>query len=191
MMLTAACQSPQPSITAPTPSPGSNSATLLAQPQSDAAPTASDATTQLMGMRGSNGSDLGGIEKTANEIRISGYTLDELQAARNKKSPARVRLMAPQVSGELDVATVRRYVTQVRDKLDLCYTAGLQDDPKLGGDVTIEFVIGQQGSVATASSTKKSKVITCLVDVIFRAPFPAPKSGVVKVSYPMKLQPPD
>jgi hypothetical protein len=130
-------------------------------------------------------------ELAGDEISSSGYTVDELNAARRRKSNAHVRLMLPAVSGALDVNTVRRYVVRLQAELDLCYAAGLHADPSISGDVTIAFVIGQHGSVATASGTAGSKVSICLAHVLYGASFPAPKSGVVKVSYPMKLQLPD
>jgi hypothetical protein len=130
---------------------------------------------------------------SGNPIPIIEFTQDELDAARKYQGTARVRLLEPViVTGQFDLDTVRRYFALQKAKLDLCYAAGLKTDRALTGDVTIEFVIDQQGAVTIASATVnsmcRSKVPACLGKVFHGARLPKPKAGIAKVSYPLKLQ---
>lgn len=86
-------------------------------------------------------------------------------------------------------AVINRNLGQVR----FCYEQGLQSDPNLSGRVAVDFVIGGNGAVRTASvgnSSLNSKMIEdCILLRLRSWKFPLPQGGVdVKVSYPFVLR---
>lgn len=85
-------------------------------------------------------------------------------------------------------AVINRNLGQVR----FCYEQGLQGDPSLKGRVAVDFVIGGNGVVKTASvgnTSLNSKMIEdCIVLRLKSWKFPLPMGGVdVQVSYPFVL----
>ncbi len=91
-------------------------------------------------------------------------------------------------SGSLDSRVIARVVKSGMGGIKYCYEVGLKKNPKLGGKVVVEFVIGRTGRVSSArvafSSLGDSEVESCIVRRILRFRFPPPKNGSVKVSYP-------
>lgn len=97
------------------------------------------------------------------------------------------------IDGGLDrdaiAAVINRNLGQVR----FCYEQGLQGTPSLAGRVAVDFTIGGNGMVKTASvanSSLGSKIVEdCIVLRLKSWKFPLPQNGVdVKVSYPFVLR---
>lgn len=87
------------------------------------------------------------------------------------------------------IAVINRNMGQVR----FCYEQGLQADPNLNGRVAIDFVIGGNGAVKTASvanSSLNSKTIEDCISMRLKSwKFPLPAGGVdVKVVFPFVLR---
>ena len=87
-------------------------------------------------------------------------------------------------------ATIAKYLSQVR----ACYESGLQGNPGLQGQVSMNFTIAGDGSVASAKVAKSSlgspPVEGCIETKLLNWKFPKPVGGVnVKVNYPFVLRP--
>ncbi len=97
------------------------------------------------------------------------------------------------IGGGLDrneiAAVINRHLSEVR----FCYEKGLQQKPKLAGRLSMNFLIGPNGSVSVAkvanSSLNHVPVENCIRDRLKTWNFPKPEGGVtVKVSYPFILR---
>jgi len=111
----------------------------------------------------------------------------------SKGKPPTIRMGSTTVSGRLPPEVIRRIVRQNFGRLRLCYEGGLKKDQKLEGKVVVQFVIGQDGQVSSATdqgSTMKDKaVVACAVKTIQGLSFPTPEGGVVVVTYPITFLP--
>lgn len=86
-------------------------------------------------------------------------------------------------------ATIAKYLSQVR----ACYENGLQKNPGLAGQVTMNFEIGGGGDLNFArverTSLDDKNVEACISQRMLGWKFPKPRGGVgVKVSYPFVLR---
>ena len=97
------------------------------------------------------------------------------------------------VSGSLPPEVIQRVVRQSFGRFRACYEDGLHGNPNLEGRVTARFVIARDGSVATVQSggsdLPDSRVVACVLHAYGSLTFPAPKDGVVRVSYPLMFSP--
>ena len=89
----------------------------------------------------------------------------------------------------IDKAAIDRVIKNHIQEIRYCYERQLSRDPTLAGKVTINWVIGTEGMVSSASvratSLDNSMVESCLTERIIRMRFPKPRgSGIVRVSYP-------
>jgi hypothetical protein len=95
--------------------------------------------------------------------------------------------------GSIPADVIQRIVRQSFGRFRGCYEAGLQANPTLEGRVTARFVIGRDGSVATVQSggtdLPDPKVVSCVLNAYRSLSFPAPKDGVVAVTYPLTFSP--
>ncbi len=91
--------------------------------------------------------------------------------------------------GQLDPAEIRRVVQADRPKYQQCYEAALTKSPTLAGKVSVHFIVGVDGSVASAensgSTLADAKVVDCVVQAFSKLRFPAPKGGTVDIVYPL------
>lgn len=104
----------------------------------------------------------------------------------------RVTAGSATAAGSLDRDVIHRVVRSNLSRVKQCYQLELAGAPTLRAKATVQFVIGTSGHVSSASVVRPSGVTSldqCLVDVAKRMRFPAPKGGVVKVSYPFVFQP--
>ena len=90
---------------------------------------------------------------------------------------------------DMIAAVIARNLGQVR----FCYEQGLQGDSSLAGRVVVDFTIGGNGLVKSASvgssSLHSAGVEECIVMRLKTWKFPLPDGGVdVKVSYPFQLR---
>ncbi|NOZ01376.1 MAG: AgmX/PglI C-terminal domain-containing protein [Deltaproteobacteria bacterium] len=93
------------------------------------------------------------------------------------------------VSGELDKATVRRYIQSKMNQIRWCYQQEVQRNPNLAGQVVYKWVITPTGKVigvkVADSSLHSPAVEKCIASRIATWRFPSPRGGgTVKVKYP-------
>jgi hypothetical protein len=97
------------------------------------------------------------------------------------------------VSGSLPPEVIQRIVRQSFGRFRGCYEDGLRANPNLEGRVTARFVINRDGSVASVQSggtdLPDSRVVSCVLHAYTALSFPAPKDGIVTVSYPLMFSP--
>lgn len=106
--------------------------------------------------------------------------------------PVRVRR-----TGGMDKNVIRQVVRSHIADVRTCYNTGLGKDPKLAGRVTINFVIGPNGTVdrSVVDSSELSgelgrEVSACIAAVVEQWKFPSPRGGGnVIVTYPFHLNP--
>ncbi|PIE18685.1 MAG: hypothetical protein CSA65_04215 [Proteobacteria bacterium] len=94
--------------------------------------------------------------------------------------------------GALDKELIRREVRRHRNEVRFCYQRELQNSPKLGGRLIVQFTIGGKGQVllsrVQASTLSSAPVETCVVKAVRRWSFPKPAGGgIVVVSYPFSF----
>jgi hypothetical protein len=97
------------------------------------------------------------------------------------------------LGGHLAPELIQRVVRQNYGRFRHCYETGLRGNPNLTGRVTTRFIIDREGAVSSASNggsdLPDSKVVGCVVSAFYGVSFPAPKDGVVSVSYPIMFSP--
>jgi outer membrane biosynthesis protein TonB len=100
------------------------------------------------------------------------------------------RADAPAASG-LDKPLLRRSVSKGRDQVRRCYERALELTPGLAGTLRVDFVIGPDGAVlsATASGMDDAGLIACITKVFLGLRFPRPGGGgKVNVSFPFSFR---
>ncbi|RKH14164.1 TonB family protein [Corallococcus sp. CA053C] len=95
----------------------------------------------------------------------------------------------PEVMGSLDKELIRQVIQRNRGQIRYCYESLLNRFPKLGGKVSVKFIISATGSVATSnvaqSTAGNSDLETCVAGRVRTWKFPEPKGGgSVIVTYP-------
>ena len=115
------------------------------------------------------------------------------QGGHTAKAP-RIIMANTEVNGTLPAEVVQRIVRQNFGRFKMCYEAGLRTNPGLTGRVAVKFMIDRNGSVATAAADPSTDmadgtVVSCVVRGFLNLSFPEPKSGMVKVIYPLMLSP--
>lgn len=92
------------------------------------------------------------------------------------------------IDKDIVLEIVREHIDEVRG----CYNEGLARDPKLAGRVAVNFVIGPDGYVASATIQEGigDDVDQCLVERVKTWKFPAPGGrGNVVITYPFNFTP--
>jgi len=130
---------------------------------------------------------------------IVGYALGGIGSAADRtrafpRSPT-LRQGAVESSAGFPPEVVTRIVRQNFGRFRLCYEDGLRRDPERAGQITTRFVIGRDGSVASAtdagSDLGDEAVIRCVVTAFGNIRFPVPEQGAVIVKFPILLSPGD
>lgn len=115
-----------------------------------------------------------------------------LQGSHRTRTP-RMGAGVTTVSGRLPPQVIQRIVRQNFGRFRLCYEKGLIANPNLEGRVSVRFVIGRDGAVASASnggsSLPDASVVSCVVSAYYGLSFPKPEGGIVTVSYPLTFNP--
>ncbi|HEX4477793.1 MAG TPA: AgmX/PglI C-terminal domain-containing protein [Polyangiaceae bacterium] len=97
------------------------------------------------------------------------------------------------VNGSLPPEVIQRIVRQSFGRFRGCYEDGLRQNPNLEGRVTARFVISRDGSVASVQSggtdLPDARVVSCVLRAYTSLSFPAPKDGIVRVTYPLMFSP--
>lgn len=100
----------------------------------------------------------------------------------------------PQILGTLDRSELQQVVRRYQNQVRYCYERELVKNADLQGKLTVKFVVGADGGVASASvqesTLENTSVETCIVGRFMRMQFPKPKGGgIVVVSYPFVFAP--
>ncbi len=99
------------------------------------------------------------------------------------------------VVGALDKDIIRRVVRRHMNRLRYCYERRLATTPALQGKVVVRFVISTTGAVSSAqdagSTLADESVKACVLRTYQSMQFPAPKGGIVVVTYPIVFHPGD
>jgi Ca-activated chloride channel family protein len=107
----------------------------------------------------------------------------------------KVRMGATTVSGRLPPEVIQRIVRQNFGRFRLCYEEGLRKSPSLEGRVSVRFVIGSDGNVASTanggSDLPDPAVVSCVQRSMADLSFPQPEGGIVTVVFPMLFSPGD
>ena len=107
-------------------------------------------------------------------------------AARPRTALPQVTLGKLAVVGKLPADVIRRVVRGRINQLRYCYEKLLTTRPDLAGALTLELVITPEGDVGQAKATGVTPDLeSCVTQSAIRWKFPKPKSGPVKVTYPM------
>jgi tetratricopeptide (TPR) repeat protein len=111
----------------------------------------------------------------------------------HKSKPPQVRMGATTVTGRLPPEVVQRIVRQNFGRFRLCYENGLRSNPNLEGRVSVRFIIGRDGSVASTgnagSDLPDASVVSCVIRSFSGLSFPQPEGGIVTVVYPISFAP--
>jgi hypothetical protein len=90
--------------------------------------------------------------------------------------------------GSIDREAVAKVINSHLQEVHACYERALLKDPGLAGKVVLEWTIGGSGRVAAAktksSTLRNSAVESCILSNLKTWAFPAPKGGVVIITYP-------
>ncbi|HVG61243.1 MAG TPA: AgmX/PglI C-terminal domain-containing protein [Hyalangium sp.] len=90
--------------------------------------------------------------------------------------------------GSIDREAVAKVINSHLQEVYACYERALLKDSGLAGKVVLEWTIGGTGSVVAAktksSTLRNGSVEACILSSLKKWQFPAPKGGVVIISYP-------
>ncbi|WP_224242082.1 AgmX/PglI C-terminal domain-containing protein [Hyalangium gracile] len=90
--------------------------------------------------------------------------------------------------GSIDREAVAKVINSHLQEVYACYERALLKDTGLAGKVVLEWTIGGNGSVVAAktksSTLRNGTVEACILSSLKKWTFPAPKGGVVIISYP-------
>ncbi len=97
----------------------------------------------------------------------------------------------PTLDGDLDKATIKRYIKRSVDKISYCYEKQLLANPNMGGTINVAFYIDPNGNVKSSQGQGfDANVSSCVSGVIAQISFPKPKNGGgVQVNYPFNFRP--
>jgi len=119
----------------------------------------------------------------------TGYGDGQSRKVTRKARKPKIRLGRANVSGGLDMETVRRIINNKRKQFLFCYQSELQKNPNLKGKVKVKFKITPRGKVTFAKisedTIKNSRVTSCIRKKTLGLIFPkAKRGGSTKVNYP-------
>jgi hypothetical protein len=104
-----------------------------------------------------------------------------------------VKLGATKVSGRLPPPVIQGVVRENFELFRKCYERGLERNGDLTGRVTVRFVIGRDGKVASVadggSDIADTQVRDCVLAAFQGLQFPEPEGGIVTVVYPILFAP--
>lgn len=98
----------------------------------------------------------------------------------------------PQVAGFLSREQIERVVRRHTRGIQFCYERELQNDANLAGRIAVQWTIGMDGRVQSASATENTmgnrNVESCVVAEVRRMRFDQPDGGNVVVTYPFTFR---
>ncbi|MEZ4703803.1 MAG: AgmX/PglI C-terminal domain-containing protein [Bdellovibrionota bacterium] len=94
------------------------------------------------------------------------------------------------VGGGLTREEILKIISEHKGRIQLCYEREAQKNPSLAGKVSVNFVVGSSGSVASASvresSLANAMAEDCVIRAIRRIPFPE-SGGETEVTLPFSF----
>jgi hypothetical protein len=109
--------------------------------------------------------------------------------------PGVTRTNAP-TRGSLPKAVIAQKLESAGPAIRVCYERALVGTPNLGGNLSVNFVVAPDGTVAHAEAVEVDQplndpeAVGCILDVIRELEFPEPTGGRVFLNYPLSFQPP-
>ncbi len=100
----------------------------------------------------------------------------------------KVRVGTASTRGQLDRAVIQRVVRRKISRIRACYNQELVSGKPFNAKIVTRFIIGKDGRVKTVTLSKTSrrpKLDNCVKRAFRAMMFPAPKGGLVTVSYPL------
>lgn len=99
-----------------------------------------------------------------------------------------VQIKEGRIQGNLDRSMVDRVIKRHRAQLQHCYASKRSKKrPSVQGQIAIQFIIGQAGSVTsvavTSSTLEDRDVEHCIQRAVRRWNFPSPEGGIVVANY--------
>lgn len=132
--------------------------------------------------------DLGSPASLGGEDEFGAIGYAALARQRSHADAPRVIAGSPTVTGPLDKIVVERLVRGHLSQLRACYERELASNPAMTGTVTVTFLAGPDGRVATTSvlgSGVSPSVSACAVQVVQTLQFPTGQP--IAVSYPFQF----
>lgn len=138
-----------------------------------------------------SGEDIG---KSAQAQKSQGYGYEFMDdAVANNAAPGGGQ--AAPVVGKLPPETIRDVVRGTFGGLRDCYENALASDPAMAGDISVKFMIHEDGSVSGAQSESSTigdaAMVDCVVDHFAGIQYPASSGGDATVIYPVMFSPGD
>ena len=142
-----------------------------------------------------------GAEGEVGRARVGGGESEVAAAATTERTEERdtVRVRASvrgrdaqTRGGTLDQDNLQRTLRRKRSDIERCYERALAGDPELSGRILVEFTIGTDGRVSSASlreNTVGSAVGSCVEGRVRRWRFDPPEGGTATVRVPYILEP--
>ncbi len=97
------------------------------------------------------------------------------------------------LAGTVDGNALKAVVKKNHEKIMACYEPEAKQDPKLSGDVIVNFLLAEDGSAKNVrikkSDLKNKNVETCIAKVFAGLTFPKPQGGTIDVNYPLSFGP--
>lgn len=98
------------------------------------------------------------------------------------------------VNGRIPPQVIQRLVRAHFGQIKRCYETALRADTSVQGRVATKFVIGRDGSVASAEEASSDGTLSadtraCIVNEFRKLEFPIPEGGIVTVVYPLIFSP--
>lgn len=97
--------------------------------------------------------------------------------------------------GKLPKAVIEEKLTAARPAIQACYQRALAAQPKLRGNLSINFVVAPDGKVVHAEAVEvddelsDAPTVDCILAEVRKLDFPEPSGGRVFINYPLKLEP--
>ena len=134
------------------------------------------------------------LGKSAQEQKSAGYGYEfKDDAVKNAAAPSNNQALAQ--NGKLAPETIRDVVRGSFGGLGTCYENALTQNPALEGNITVKFVIHQDGSVSDAeresATIGDAAMVACVVNHFATIQFPASSGGDATVIYPLMFSPDD
>ena len=105
---------------------------------------------------------------------------------------ATMRRETPEINGFLSREHIERIVRRHARGFRYCYERELSDDPELAGRISVNWTIGLDGRVASASISENTlesrSVASCVLREARRMRFDQPDGGMVVVTYPFTFR---
>ena len=143
--------------------------------------------------RGGGGDGFGRVHGVGDIDTGGGQGQGASLGRREQREPrGRVERGRPNVNGFLSREQIERVVRRHSRGFRYCYERELQNDPELAGRVSVNWTIGLDGRVESASISENSmgdrNVESCILREVRRMRFDEPDGGMVVVTYPFTFR---